>query len=66
MKKEEWLSLGLVSGEQVICGNCAKAIKGGNDTEHGKVFLKILPPLTEIAQVWCEACYTKEVNKICR
>jgi len=61
-KKEKWLSLDLVRGEQLICGNCAKTIKGRNDAEHGKVFLKILPPLTEIAQVWCEACY-KEVTK---
>jgi len=57
-EKEKYLSLDLVDGEQLICGNCNETIKGRN----GKVFLKILPPLTEIAQVWCEACY-KEVTK---
>lgn len=63
MEGKEWLSLSLVSGEQVICCNCNETIKGANDAEHGLVYLLTLPPLIEVAQVWCEACYGKKVNK---
>lgn len=63
MEGREWLSLGLVSGEQVICCNCNETIKGANDAEHGLVYLLTLPPLIEVAQVVCEACYRKMVKE---